>query len=62
MVQAAGIQQFNFIEWWKFEGETMKEPFDVHEEVVVGLLCALKMVCTLFHLLILKLTSTVAGS
>ena len=62
MVQAAGIQQFNFTEWWKFEGETMKEPFNVHEEVVVGLLCALEMVCTLFHLLILKLTSTVAGS
>jgi len=42
--------------------ETIKEPFDVHEEVVVGLLHALEMVCTLFHLLILKLTSTVAGS
>ncbi len=40
----------------------MKEPFDVREEVVVGLLRALEMVCTLFHLLILKLTSTVAGS
>ncbi|KAI9443816.1 hypothetical protein H4582DRAFT_2071289 [Lactarius indigo] len=43
MFQAAGIPQFNFTEWWKFEGETMKEPFDVREEVVVGLLRALEM-------------------
>jgi len=62
-VQEPGILQFNFTEWWKFgEGEIMKEPFDVREEVVVGLLHALEMVCASFHLLVLKLTRTIAGS
>ncbi|KAI9431445.1 hypothetical protein BJY52DRAFT_1199675 [Lactarius psammicola] len=43
-VQEPGVLQFNFTEWWKFgEGEIMKEPFDVREEVVVGLLHALEM-------------------
>lgn len=49
--QGSAIWPFHFTEWWKIgEGETMKEPFDVRDEVVLGLLHALEMVCTLFHL------------
>jgi hypothetical protein len=42
--QPLDTAKFNFTEWWKIrEGETMGEPFDVHNEVV-GLLHALDMV------------------
>ena len=42
--------QFNFTEWWTIgEGDTIRGPFDVRDEVVVGLLHALEEVCTLFH-------------
>lgn len=40
----------------------MSEPFNVCDEVVVGLLHALEMVRTLFHVHVLKLTSITAGS
>jgi hypothetical protein len=60
-VQASTSPQFKFTEWWKTEGETMRELFDVCNEVVVGLLHALEKVCTLFHLQALKLTRTTAG-
>lgn len=60
-VQPSHTPQFNFTEWWKFEEEeTMREPFDVRDEVVVGLLHALETVCTLFHLQVLELTRTTA--
>jgi hypothetical protein len=37
--------KFNFTEWWKIqEGEKLNKPFDVGEELVAGLLHALKMV------------------
>jgi hypothetical protein len=50
-VQPSGTPQFNFTEWWKIgEGEAMGEPFDVRDEVVVGLLHALEMVCALLRL------------
>lgn len=62
-VQESTISQFNFTEWWKIgEGETMSEPFNVRDEVVVGLLHALEMVRTLFHIRVLKLTRIAAGS
>jgi hypothetical protein len=60
-VQLSYIAQFNFTEWWKIEEEeTMREPFDVRNEVVAGLLHALETVCTLFHLQVLELTRTTA--
>ncbi|KAH9016314.1 hypothetical protein EDB85DRAFT_1898188 [Lactarius pseudohatsudake] len=43
-IQASAIPQFNFTEWWKIgEGVAMKEPFDVRDELVPGLLHALEM-------------------
>ena len=62
-IQASAIPRFNFTEWWKIgEGVEMKEPFDVGDELVAGLLHALETVCTLFHLQDLKVTGTTAGS
>jgi hypothetical protein len=47
-IQPSNAPHFNFTEWWKLEeGETMGEPFDVRDEVVVGLLRSLEMVCPL---------------
>jgi hypothetical protein len=46
--QSSDSAKFKFTEWWKIgEGETMEEPFDVHDELVEGLLHALDMVCNL---------------
>ncbi|KAH9013470.1 hypothetical protein EDB85DRAFT_1899715 [Lactarius pseudohatsudake] len=43
-IQASAIPRFNFTEWWKIgEGVAMKEPFDVRDELVPGLLHALEM-------------------
>jgi hypothetical protein len=53
-VQPSDTPQFNFTEWWMIgEGETMGEPFDVRDEVVVGLLHALEMVCSSLQLKVL---------
>jgi hypothetical protein len=50
-VQPSDTLPFNFTEWWMIgEGETMGEPFDVRDEIVVGLLHALEMVSTLLQL------------
>jgi hypothetical protein len=47
-VEPSNTPLFNFTEWWNIgEGEMMREPFDVRDEVVVGLLHALEEVCTL---------------
>jgi hypothetical protein len=44
-VEPSHAPQFNFTEWWNIgEGETMREPFDVRDEVVAGLLHALEKV------------------
>ena len=41
---------FNFTEWWNIgEGETLREPFDVREEVVLRLSQALEVVCNLLR-------------
>ncbi|KAH9022873.1 hypothetical protein EDB85DRAFT_2151483 [Lactarius pseudohatsudake] len=43
-VQASPTLAFSLTEWWNAgEGVVMKEPFDVHDELIAGLLCALKM-------------------
>ncbi|KAF8264064.1 hypothetical protein EI94DRAFT_1703534 [Lactarius quietus] len=42
-VQPSDSPRFNFTEWWKIEGENMRKPFDVCDEVVVGLLHAVEM-------------------
>jgi len=42
--------KFNFIEWWKFaEGEKLSKLFDIGEELIAGLLHALKMVSALSY-------------
>jgi hypothetical protein len=62
-VQALPILPFSLTEWWNFgEGVVMKEPFDVRDELIAGLLRALKMVCTLFHFQILEVTGAAAAS
>ena len=46
--QPSDTAQFKFTEWWEIrEGETMREPFDVRDELVEGLLRTLQMVCSL---------------
>jgi len=43
--------KFDSTEWWKIaKGEQLREPFDVGEEMVDGLLEVLEMVCALFYL------------
>ncbi|KAH9014565.1 hypothetical protein EDB85DRAFT_2157326 [Lactarius pseudohatsudake] len=43
-VQASPTLPFSLTEWWNAgEGVVMKEPFDVHDELIAGLLRALKM-------------------
>jgi len=40
--------KFNLTEWWKVtEGENLSKPFDIGEELVAGLLCALETVSAL---------------
>jgi len=42
---------FNFTEWWNFsEAEKLSKPFDVGEELVVGLLCVLETVSALLYI------------
>ncbi|KAH9007619.1 hypothetical protein EDB85DRAFT_1904881 [Lactarius pseudohatsudake] len=54
-VQASPTLPFSLTEWWNAgEGVVMKEPFDVRDELIVGLLRALKM--------ILEVTGAAAGS
>ena len=44
-------QKFNLTEWWKIpEGEKLGKPFDVGNELVVGLLHALEIVRALFYI------------
>src|ERR1700744_4903926 len=46
--------QFIFTEWWNIgEGETMRKPYNVCDEIVVGLLHAIEMVSNSLHLHIL---------
>ena len=41
---------FNFMEWWKIaEGENLSKLFDIGNELVAELLCALDMVSMLFY-------------
>jgi hypothetical protein len=40
---------FNFTEWWKFEGENLGRPFDIGDELVEGMLHVLERVSALFH-------------
>ena len=62
-VKPSGDPQFKFVEWWKIgEGETMREPFNICDEVVAGILHALEMVRALLHLQVLLLTRTAVGS
>ncbi|KAF8256695.1 hypothetical protein EI94DRAFT_1710437 [Lactarius quietus] len=43
-IHKSDAPHFNFTEWWKIgEGDTMGEPFDVHDELVEGLLHVLEM-------------------
>ena len=43
--------KFNLTEWWKeTEGENLSKPFDIGEELVAGLLCALETVSALFYI------------
>ncbi|KAH9038879.1 hypothetical protein EDB85DRAFT_2141449 [Lactarius pseudohatsudake] len=43
-VQASPTLPFSLMEWWNFgEGMVIKEPFDVCDELIAGLLRALKM-------------------
>ena len=43
--------KFNLTEWWKLaEGENLSKPFDVGEELVAGLLCALETVSAFFYM------------
>jgi hypothetical protein len=47
-------QAFNLTKWWNItEGERLSKPFDVGEELVAGLLSALKMVRAIFYIQIL---------
>ncbi|KAF8262978.1 hypothetical protein EI94DRAFT_1704358 [Lactarius quietus] len=42
-VQQANTPQFNFTEWWEIsQGDTLSEPFDVHDEIVRELLLVLE--------------------
>lgn len=42
---------FNFTEWWEMaDGEKLSEPFDIGEELVLGLLHVLETVSTLFYI------------
>jgi hypothetical protein len=60
---AIGVPQFNFTEWWKVgEGATLREPFDVRDEIVPGLLRALEKVCNSLQEQASLLTMTAAGS
>jgi hypothetical protein len=50
-VEPSRAPQFNFTEWWNIgEGDAIRKPFDVRDEVVVGLLHALEEVSTLVSL------------
>jgi hypothetical protein len=43
--------RFNFTEWWRIaEGERLRKPFDVGEELVAGLLHALEVVSALYYI------------
>ncbi|KAI9429039.1 hypothetical protein H4582DRAFT_2065953 [Lactarius indigo] len=43
-IEALAIPRFKLTEWWKIgEGVTMKEPFDVRDELVAELLRSLEM-------------------
>jgi hypothetical protein len=60
-VRPSDTPKFNFTEWWEIgEGETMEKPFDVREEVVVGLLRALEKVCASLQLQDFYLTRATA--
>jgi hypothetical protein len=44
-------QKFNLTEWWKIpQGEKLDKPFNVGDELVVGLLHALEIVRALFYI------------
>lgn len=50
--EASVDHKFNFTEWWKTEeGENLSKPFDIGEELILELLCALEMVSTLSYLI-----------
>lgn len=52
-VETSDASKFNFTEWWKVrEGEILREPFDVGDEVTAALLSAVEMVFAFIHLLV----------
>jgi hypothetical protein len=49
-VKKSDSSKFNFTEWWKVrEGEILREPFDVGDEVTAALLRAVEMVGAFIH-------------
>jgi hypothetical protein len=55
-VETSGTSKFDFTEWWKVrEGEILREPFDVRDEVVGAFMHALEKVWAfIFSGLVLK--------
>ena len=53
-VPLSDAPQFNFTEWWNIEGERIRSPFDIWDELIPKLLHALKKVCAFFYLFVLK--------
>ena len=50
IAEPSDTPNFDFTEWWNIgEGETLREPFDVREEVVLRLSQALEVVCNLLQ-------------